>query len=109
MARFHRTSQLSTLPIRAMYGQDTWRATDRTTITYGLRWDVNPAPTSWKGQRPFALSSSTIAGVTQNDPIYPTRWFDVAPRFGIAYLSDDKPGREMTLRAGFGTFYDTGY
>ena len=74
------------------YAQDTFRATDRTTLTYGLRWDVNPAPTSWKGQRPFALSSSTIAGVTQNEPIYPTRWFDVAPRFGVAYLSDDTAG-----------------
>jgi hypothetical protein len=93
----------------SMYGQDTWRATDRTTITYGLRWDVNPAPTAWKGPLPFALSSSSIAGVTQNQPIYATRWYDVAPRFGVAYLSDDKPGREMTLRAGIGMFYDMGY
>ena len=93
----------------SMYGQDTVHATDRTTITYGLRWDVNPAPTSWQGPRPFALASSNIAGVTQNEPIYPTRWFDVAPRFGVAYLSDDKPGREMTLRAGVGLFYDMGY
>jgi len=93
----------------SLYGQDTWRATDRTTITYGLRWDVNPAPNAWKGAQPFALASSNIAGVTQNEPIYPTRWFDVAPRFGVAYLSDDKPGREMTLRAGIGVFYDMGY
>jgi hypothetical protein len=33
----------------------------------------------------------------------------VAPRFGVAYLSDDTPGREMTLRAGIGGFYDMGY
>jgi hypothetical protein len=93
----------------SLYGQDTWRATDRTTITYGLRWDVNPAPTTREGPKPFALSSSNIAGVTQNDPIYPTRWFDVAPRLGIAYLSDDTPGHEMMLRAGIGLFYDLGY
>jgi hypothetical protein len=41
--------------------------------------------------------------------MYPTRWFDVAPRVGVAYLSDDTPGREMVLRAGFGMFYDLGY
>lgn len=93
----------------SLYGQDTWRATDRTTITYGLRWDVNPAPTTRQGPKPFALSNSNIAGVTQNDPIYPTRWFDVAPRLGIAYLSDDTPGHEMMLRVGIGLFYDLGY
>ncbi len=93
----------------SLYGQDTWRATDRTTITYGLRWDVNPAPTTRQGPKPFALSDSNIAGVTQNEPIYPTRWLDVAPRFGIAYLSDDTPGHEMMLRLGVGLFYDLGY
>jgi hypothetical protein len=93
----------------SMYGQDTWRATGRTTITYGLRWDVNPAPTTRQGPKPFALSDDAIAGVTQNDPIYPTRWLDVAPRFGIAYLSDNTRGPEMLLRAGFGLFYDPGY
>jgi len=93
----------------SLYGQDSWRATDRTTITYGLRWDVNPAPTTREGPKPFALSNSNIAGVTQNAPLYPTRWFDVAPRLGIAYLSDDTPGHEMMLRAGVGLFYDLGY
>ena len=93
----------------SLYGQDTWRATYRTTLTYGLRWDVNPAPTARQGPRPFALSNDSIAGVTGNQPIYPTRWLDVAPRFGVAYLSDDKPGREMILRFGAGIFYDTGY
>jgi hypothetical protein len=93
----------------SIYGQDTFRATERTTVTYGVRWDLNPAPTAREGPQPFALSSDAIAGVTQNQPIYATQWHNFAPRVGIAYLSDDAPGREMTLRAGFGMFYDVGY
>ena len=91
------------------YFQDTFRLTERTTLTYGARWDVNPAPTARQGPQPFSISGDLIAGVTQNQPIYGTRWLNVAPRVGIAYLSDDAPGREMTLRAGFGMFYDVGY
>ena len=91
------------------YFQDTFRLTERTTLTYGARWDLNPAPTARQGPQPFAISGDLIAGVTQNQPIYATQWHDVAPRVGIAYLSDDAPGREMTLRAGFGMFYDVGY
>ena len=91
------------------YGQDTWRAAEDITITYGLRWDVNPAPTARSGQKPFALSSSSIAGVTQNDPMYPTRWWNVAPRIGLAYQANNTPNHETVLRMGFGAFYDVGY
>ena len=91
------------------YAQDTWRMTQWTTVTFGVRWDLNPAPTSRKGQQPFALAGSNIAGVTQNEPLYRTRYYDFAPRIGIAYNMDERPGREMMLRAGIGTFYDLGY
>jgi len=93
----------------SLYGQDAYRATERTTLTYGLRWDVNPAPGVRHGPRPLAVASDQIAGVTQNDPLYQTRWFDVAPRFGLAYQMDTTPGREMIFRSGAGLFYDMGY
>lgn len=91
------------------FAQDTWRYRDRTTVTYGLRWDVNPAPTTREGEKPFALSESTVAGVTQNDPLYETRFLNIAPRVGLAYQIDTTPGREMMFRSGFGVFYDLGY
>jgi hypothetical protein len=93
----------------SVYGQDTWRLTERTTVTYGIRWDVNPAPNARQGPKPFALSNNQIAGVTQNDPIYPTRWWDLAPRLGLAYEMNTTPGFETMFRGGFGVFYDLGY
>src|SRR5579883_1605496 len=91
------------------YGQDTWRVTKWTTITWGLRWDVNPAPYARIGQQPFALSSDPVAGVTQNNPLYPTKWWNIAPRFGVAYNMKEQRGHEMMLRVGVGLFYDVGY
>ncbi len=88
------------------YWQDTWRATDRTTVTWGVRWDVNPAPGVRQGPKPLAISGE---GLTQDAPLYNTRWFNFAPRFGVAYQMDDTPNKEMMFRGGFGFFYDIGY
>ena len=88
------------------YAQDTWRATERTTLTYGARWDVNPAPSVRSGPKPLVLSGSSV---TQDQPLYDTRWFDIAPRIGLAYQMDTTENREMMFRAGFGLFYDVGY
>ncbi len=88
------------------YAQDTYRATERTTLTYGLRWDVNPAPGVRRGPQPLVLSGSDV---TQDRPLYNTRWLDVAPRVGLAYQMDTTQNREMMFRAGLGLFYDVGY
>ena len=91
----------------SVYAQDTIRATERTTVTYGLRWDVNPAPGVRDGPKPLVLSSDGT--VTQDEPLYKTRFRDIAPRVGLAYQMDTTPNREMMFRAGLGLFYDTGY
>jgi hypothetical protein len=88
------------------YAQDTYRATERTTLTYGLRWDLNPAPGVRSGPKPLVLNGSSV---TQDRPLYDTRWLDVAPRVGLAYQMDTTQNREMMFRAGLGLFYDLGY
>ena len=92
------------------YAQDTWKVTNRTTLTYGLRWDINPPPDVRKGSPLIALSASGWgSSITRLEPLYKTRWGDVAPRIGLAYQIDTTAGHEMVFRTGIGVFHDVGY
>jgi len=97
----------------SFYGQDTWKITPRLTVTYGLRWDINPA---LKGKNsandPFTVTGlndpATIALAPRGTPLYQTTYGNVAPRVGLAYQLTEKPNWGAVLRAGFGVFYDLG-
>lgn len=95
----------------SFYAQDTWQATPRATVTYGARYDINPAPTGQNVQlrrfvNPFDLANLTLAPAGTS--LYPTNYKNIAPRVGIAYRVHETPGLETTVRGGFGIFYDLG-
>jgi Carboxypeptidase regulatory-like domain/TonB dependent receptor len=96
----------------SLYAQDTWRVNPRLTLTYGLRWEINPAPTAQGDNplvsfvNPFNVNNLQLAPL--GTPFYKTTWDNFAPRLGIAYQMRQQQGKETVVRAGVGIFYDLG-
>jgi hypothetical protein len=92
----------------SLYSQDTWRTTDRLTLTYGMRWDVNPPPASATSQPIYVMQgvfdSSPLGFAPAGTPVWHTRYANFAPRVGAAFQLT----RKTVVRGGFGLFYDTG-
>ena len=110
-ASFQATSLLS--QNFSFYAQDTWKITPRLTLTYGLRWDINP-PVKGKtsASDPLTLTGlndpATIALAPRGTPLYQTTYGNVAPRVGVAYQLREGANWGAVLRGGFGIFYDLG-
>jgi len=92
-----------------LYAQDMWKVTPRLTITYGLRWELAPAPS---GRSSTILSSWTntsnpaeIGLAPTGTPVWRTTYTNFAPRLGLAYSVT--PQGDFVVRAGVGFFYDT--
>ena len=91
------------------YVQDTWRATEKLTLNYGLRLDViNPQTINEPGNAGFLdLDTGEIAvvgvgGVPMNGGV--ENKLNWAPRVGATYQIDER----TVLRGGFGRSYDIG-
>ncbi|CAN5505036.1 hypothetical protein BH10ACI4_BH10ACI4_10450 [soil metagenome] len=92
------------------YVQDTWRATPKLTVNYGLRYEMYfPEVINTKAQGAVMdlstgyLQVAGVGGVASNMNFSPAK-NAYNPRIGIAYQIDDK----TVIRSGYGRSFDIG-
>jgi hypothetical protein len=93
--------------------QDTWRATSRLTATYGVRWDLDLAPSTISGPAFPAVAGFTtlndFSGISLaplGTPAFKNTFRNFAPRVGLACQLAGRQNWATVARGGFGVFYD---
>jgi hypothetical protein len=92
------------------YIQDEWRIRQNLVLNYGVRWEVNPAPTE-AGDRVYVPNVAIDGSQGPVTFVHADTWFKnnnlgaVAPRLGIAW-SPGKNGKTV-IRTGYGMHFDT--
>jgi hypothetical protein len=93
-----------------IYAQDTFRATHKLTLNYGIRWEFySPESVNAKGNGGFAVLPQGVIRVAGYDGISMNGNTHVnlhlfAPRFGVAYEVNPK----TVVRMGYGRSFDIG-
>src|SRR5262249_45059811 len=93
----------------SFFGQDIWKATEKLTLTYGLRWEINTPLGSITSGKPLyninGIFNSLPFGLVPVSTLGSTHFNDFAPRVGASYQLTP----QTILRGGFGLFYDIGF
>ena len=87
------------------FAQDQWRASNRLTLTLGVRWDLFTPPSErYNRQSDFVPGPGTLAIAGQNgisSGMLDVQTHNFSPRVGLAYRLGDK----TVVRAAYGLYY----
>ncbi len=89
------------------YGQDEWRVRQNLSISFGVRFEYNPAPTEVNGKVYVPNKAiETVGGVTfvKADTFFNRNNLAIGPRLGIAW--SPRNSSKFVVRAGYGLAYD---
>ena len=94
----------------ASFVQDEWHVSSNLHLSYGVRWELDPPPTSRQGSLPYALTNqenpTEIGLAPLGTPIFDTQYTNLAPRLGFSYGMRPHAGHETVIHGGIGVFYD---
>ncbi len=113
------------------YVQDEWKVRPNVTLNYGVRWEINPAPTTVGGADVFVPSTPIVGTPGPANPVAgqpgpvtfvkSNKWYNrnnlgaIGPRFGLAWSPDFKSGffhnlfgdnGQSVIRIGYGMAFD---
>jgi hypothetical protein len=96
----------------AAFLQDQWRVASNLNVNAGLRWDVNPPPTSSDQRDAFRINGdaddpATLSVSPRGTALWKTDLLAAGPQVGAAWQPVQSAGRELILRGGFGVLFDT--